>query len=1197
MPLQGKNVLGDLNKHLQISIDKLTDIIKLTDDLSTQLSKSKGLKELVKNTKELDETTGRLNVEQNKLVETSKVIIKLQQTKAKQLAVSTLAFKKQQEASLKLKQATKEVGNEQRQENKIRDAAIELQNIHAGSGKSLAAIKHKIKQSTKALNNELKQEAKLEDVITDQKNLETEAGKRLVKEQFKLSQSRTKARNELKQEARLQGVAKDSLVAKRAELSKLTAKYDAASASIRGKMAPSIKNLSIEIEKAENATNRHQRAVGRYTQGFRKALMQIGLFAAGITAVFRGLGKLIGISSNFEQQMDKVQALTGKTSSGMGALKRSAQDLGKSTTKTATEVGQLQEELSKLGFKTDEILSGTGGILALAEATKSDLGKAAETAGATIRGFGKDATETNHVVDVMTKSFSTSALNLERYGVAMANVQVAAKATNKSFEFTTAALAKIVDTGTDASKAGTDLRTIYSLLAKEGLTMSDAYEILDNSSNKVVTAMGLVGKRAFSSLITLADNRKEVERLTEVYKNADGTAKKMADTMKDNLAGDITIAKSAWEGLVLSIDRGDGAISNAFRKVVQSFTKVVNAFTKDNDIVEELQNERTEVNSLVLQIGSLTSSAESRNEAYDKLLKIYPDILDGISREGTDTDKLFKVVQKYNKEIAQKIVLAQIDKREQELLAKQTKINAKIINEQTDIINALGKALSNEEATDNLREMSSAFIGVLKTGDIEKTRESFNNLSNEIVSTGDKIGFSFIESNIAAFMRNLERAHGSLENTIARDGDLLNELKNRKKIINELISVQKEYNTATTQLLDSQTDQSDNFSEILQGQIDESEKAFDELLDLDSDFWQEKESNTSKFYDKIRAQRLAEIQSEIQDDKEKRDKLDEEAQMALERALKLADEKQVITESEFEQFETNLKKGIEFEELSAKAKKEIAQSLADYKKVLDEGEIARTENKRQLAIDGANKVFNTVSSIIGREEELTARKYDNDIARAEKAGKDTEKIEQKKAIEIAKIQRKQAIADKATALFNIALSAPNAAAKITAQTGIGAPIAVPIAIGFIAAQAIAVAATPLPELPSFKEGTKKGQTHEGLALIHGQEIIDTPQGKLMTNWGINEGRVMDLPAETRVISNADLVKQDIANMNQLSNTINFNGGMTVQEYQKVSNLQNEKLINGFKKSIANIPKQTYHSDGHLSIKKRNETINYYNNRY
>ena len=259
----------------------------------------------------------------------------------------------------------------------------------------------------------------------------------------------------------------------------------------------------------------------------------------------------------------------------------------------------------------------------------------------------------------------------------------------------------------------------------------------------------------------------------------------------------------------------------------------------------------------------------------------------------------------------------------------------------------------------------------------------------------------------------------------------------------------------------------------------------------------------------------------------------------------------------------------EFIESNDMLYEELLNDMSEYDAVLSEQirkeveERKKAEQDKQNAIqetinlstDAINSAFNLTSSIYAREEEMVIRRYDNEIAAAEKAGKDTEEIEKRKAIEIAKINRKQAILNKAASLFDIAVNTAVAATKVTAQTGIGAVIAVPLVIAAGALQAAAVIAEPLPEIPSFMDGgdLKKG----GLAEIHGGELINTDKGQFFTNWDKKEGRILDLP-KSEIIPN-DLVKKDLANLT--GNTISFNGGMSTDEFKKINQQSTSQIVN------------------------------------
>jgi len=226
------------------------------------------------------------------------------------------------------------------------------------------------------------------------------------------------------------------------------------------KMEKRIQALTVEVKKQEAAMGRHQRNVGNYPKLFGRAKDALKTFAAGmigatviITGMTRAIKNSIGIVLNFDQAMADLGAITRATDGEMILFRENAKELGRTTRFTASEVAKLQKELGKLGFSTEEILQSTSGILSLAAALDEDLARSAEIVGATVRAFGLTASETTRVVDVMGRSFTGSALDLERFAVAMRTVAPVANAFNFSVEETTALLGALVNAGFDASMA------------------------------------------------------------------------------------------------------------------------------------------------------------------------------------------------------------------------------------------------------------------------------------------------------------------------------------------------------------------------------------------------------------------------------------------------------------------------------------------------------------------------------------------------------------------------------------------------------------------------------------------------------------------------------------------------------------------------------------------------------------------------
>jgi phage-related minor tail protein len=436
------------------------------------------------------------------------------------------------------------------------------------SQKRLSQVQDKSsKEQKKLTSNAEKYRQKLKSV-----NIEEERYKEEIREK----------RKELKREIRVEDTAEDSLERKRLQLSRLNDEYDSASSKVRRKLRPQIKKLTKDISKAEEATGRHQRSVGNYTKALGNLRGKVVAVAAGVVAMVRGIAKGIRTFSKFEKQIDKVAAISGATNDEIKALRETAITLGSTTTKTATQVGQLQEEFAKLGLTTDQIIAATEATIRLSEVADSDLAKSAKIAAATLNGFGLEATETQRIVDVMAKSFTSSALDLQKFENAMNKVAPVAANMGFSIEKTTAMIGKLTDAGVRAETAGTQLRNIFLTVAKEGITLEQAFDQINNAADANVASLDLFGKRAAPIAQILAKNTEETKQFANELYNAEGAAQDMSEQITDNLEGDVLRLTSAWEGFVLSIENGTGTISKSIRTIIQGMTNIVQTLTDTN---------------------------------------------------------------------------------------------------------------------------------------------------------------------------------------------------------------------------------------------------------------------------------------------------------------------------------------------------------------------------------------------------------------------------------------------------------------------------------------------------------------------------------------------------------------------------------------------------------------------------------------
>ena len=326
--------------------------------------------------------------------------------------------------------------------------------------------------------------------------------------------------------------------------------------------------LSANISPFQKGLNK----AGRSMDKFGRQMQQTGKnLSMKLTAPIVALGAIsFSVFKSFEAEMSKVKAVSGATAEEFKMLSDNAKSLGASTMFTAREVAGLQTEFAKLGFTASEITKVTQATLNLAQASGSDLARAAEVAGSTLRAFGLDASQTGMLTDVMAKSFTSSAMDMETFAESMKFVAPVAKAAGMSVQETSAMLAVLANAGIKGSQAGTALRRIISEIGATGKTTGEALKDLASKGLDLADAKDEVGRSAQSALLVLAGGVDQIAPLTESFKNSAGAAAELADEMGNNALGASKRMESAIEGLGISIGE---IIAVAFVPIIEAIAK------------------------------------------------------------------------------------------------------------------------------------------------------------------------------------------------------------------------------------------------------------------------------------------------------------------------------------------------------------------------------------------------------------------------------------------------------------------------------------------------------------------------------------------------------------------------------------------------------------------------------------------------
>lgn len=362
-------------------------------------------------------------------------------------------------------------------------------------------------------------------------------------------------------------------------------------------------------------------AVGNSIAGAGKKMM-------GVTTVIGGVGvAAVKTAADFDSAMSQVAAVSGATGKDFDALRNKAREMGAKTKFSATEAAEAMNYMAMAGWKTEDMLSGIEGIMNLAAASGEDLATTSDIVTDALTAFGLSAKDSGHFADILAAASSNANTNVSMMGETFKYCAPIAGALGFSAEDTAEAIGLMANAGIKSSQAGTALRTIMNNLAGDVKisgkaigevtiattnadgSMRDLSDILADcrsafgnltESEKAQAAESLVGKNAMSGFLALMNaGEGDIEKLSSAIENCDGSAEKMAMTMQDNLAGQITILKSQLQELAISF--GD-ILMPAIRSIVSKLQGFVD---KLNGMDEGTKRTIVTIALLVASIGPL----------------------------------------------------------------------------------------------------------------------------------------------------------------------------------------------------------------------------------------------------------------------------------------------------------------------------------------------------------------------------------------------------------------------------------------------------------------------------------------------------------------------------------------------------------------------------------------------------------------
>lgn len=322
----------------------------------------------------------------------------------------------------------------------------------------------------------------------------------------------------------------------------------------------------------------------------------VAAVAAASVAVGGFAAASVGVGMEFDKSMSQVAATMGVTMEELnsnvgsvdtsfghfeGTLRDFAQYMGSNTAFSATQAADALNYMALAGYDADTSMAMLPNVLSLAAAGNIQLAAASDMVTDAQSALGLTLEETTVMVDQMAMASSKSNTSVAQLGEAFLTIGGTAKNLAGGTTELATALGILADNGVKGSEGGTALRNVVlslsaptdkaaETLKKLGVQAFDAegnMRPLNETFGDLNAALGNLTQEEQTQALNTIFNKNDLksvnallgttaerwDELGAAIGDAGGAAAQMADTQLDNLAGDITLFKSALEGAQITI--------------------------------------------------------------------------------------------------------------------------------------------------------------------------------------------------------------------------------------------------------------------------------------------------------------------------------------------------------------------------------------------------------------------------------------------------------------------------------------------------------------------------------------------------------------------------------------------------------------------------------------------------------------------
>lgn len=520
----------------------------------------------------------------------------------------------------------------------LREQLKEMSDAEGKNSEKIEKKKQKLNETQTALENyrnkvdklsaelsKLESEEDKNETAIEKKRQELEKAQKAVADYGERSD---KLATQIDKLEKSEGKNENAIAKKKAELIKAQAKLN--------EYNKELKDVDKELEKG---TANLKEYADKLEKTGKKATDVGKKMTKGVTAPIVGAGTAaVKTAADFESAMSQVQAtmgitkdatseVSGQTVNTMDSLNELAKTMGEKTAFSASECAEALNYLALAGYDAQDMTDTLPTVLNLAAAGGIDLASASDMVTDAMSALGMGVSEADTMVDQMSKTASTTNTSVAQLGEGILTIGATAKSIKGGTAELNTALGILANNGIKGAEGGTHLRNVILSLQNptdaasgklkelgvavydsEGnmRSMNDILGDLNNSMNGMTSEeksniiSTIFNKTDLAAVNSLLDNTGTAwDDLQNAIADSGGAAQQMADTQLDNLEGQLTLLKSALEGLAISIGE---ILMPYIKNIVEHVQKLVDKF---NGLDEGTKKTIVTIALIVAAIGPL----------------------------------------------------------------------------------------------------------------------------------------------------------------------------------------------------------------------------------------------------------------------------------------------------------------------------------------------------------------------------------------------------------------------------------------------------------------------------------------------------------------------------------------------------------------------------------------------------------------